>query len=79
MEIFFIQLLGEKVLLKYKDRVNDTYPFLPIGSAVLGADFGMQGNFVLEQEDILATVVIEETKTFEFFVKTKRIIFHENA
>lgn len=74
LEIFFIQLLGEKVLLKYKDRVNDTYPFLPIGSAVLGADFGMQGNFVLEQEDILATVVIEETKTFEFFIKTKRII-----
>ena len=74
LEVFFVKLLGEKVHLKYKDRVNDTYPFLPLGSATLGADFGMQGNFILEQEDILATVVIEETKTFEFFVKTKRII-----
>ena len=74
LETFFFNLLGEKVLLKYKDRVNDTYPFLPIGSGMLGADFGLQGNFILEQEDILATVVIEETKTFDFFMKTKRII-----
>jgi hypothetical protein len=74
LEILFVQLMGEKVLLKYKDRVNDTYPFLPIGSAILGASFGMQGDFILEQEDILATVVIEETKTFEFFMKTKKII-----
>jgi len=74
LEVLFTQLLGERVILKYKDRVNDTYPFLPIGSAVLGANFGMQGNFVLEQEDVSATVVIEETKSFEYFVKTKRII-----
>lgn len=74
LEVFFFQLLGGEVNLKYKDRVNDTYPFLPIGSGILGADFGLQGNFVLEQEDVLATVVIEETKTFEFFVKTRRIV-----
>lgn len=72
-ELFF-QLLGEEVILKYKDRVNDTYPFLPIGSGILGANFGLQGNFILEQEDILATVVTQETKPFEFFVKTKRIV-----
>lgn len=74
LETFFEQLLSEKVLLKYKDRVNDTYPFLPIGSGILGENFGLQGNFVLEHEDIAVTVVIQETKPFEFFVKTKRVI-----
>lgn len=74
LEIFFEQLLNEKVILKYKDRIIDTYPFLPIGSGILGENFGTQGNFVLEQEDILATLVIQETKPFEFFVKTKRIV-----
>ncbi|MDG1331762.1 MAG: hypothetical protein P8P74_05500 [Crocinitomicaceae bacterium] len=74
LEEFFLQLLGEKVLLTYKDRINDVETYLPIGSGMLGADFGLQGAFVLEQEDILATIVIEESKSFEFFIKTKNII-----
>lgn len=74
LEEFFQQFLGERVLLKYKDRINDVESYLPIGEGVLGANFGLQGAFVLEQEDILATVVIEETKPFEFFGKTKMVI-----
>ena len=74
LEKFFEGLLGEKILLVYKDRVNDVESYLPIGSGVLGANFGLQGKFVLEQEDILATVVIKETKPFEFFGKIKNVI-----
>jgi hypothetical protein len=74
LEKFLYQLLNEKVLLTYKDRINDVETYLPIGSGMLGATFGLQGAFVLEQEDILAAVVIEESKPFEFFVKTKSII-----
>lgn len=74
LEVFMEQLLGEKTILKYKDCVNDVQPFLPIGSGILGASFGMQGEFVLEQEDVQATVVIEESKPFEFFGRTKMVI-----
>jgi len=74
LEVFFEQLLNEKVLLTYKDKVNDVETYLPIGSGMLGATFGLQGEFVMEQKDILATVVIEETKPFEFFGKMKNII-----
>ena len=74
LETFFFQLLGEKVLLKYKDRPNDTLAFEPIGSGILGASLGLQGDFVLEQEDVLATVIIEESKPYDYFVKTRMIV-----
>lgn len=74
LEVFLEQLLGEKTILKYKDHVNSEQPFLPIGSGILGASFGMQGEFVFEQEDVQATVVIEESKPFEFFGRTKKVI-----
>ncbi|MFK7787134.1 MAG: hypothetical protein AB8B56_18580 [Crocinitomicaceae bacterium] len=74
LEAFFHQLLGEKVLLAYKDKINDVESFLPIGDGILGANFGLQGGFVMEQSDVLATVVIEESKPFEFFGKVKMII-----
>lgn len=74
LEKLFKQLLGETILLSYKDRINDVESYSPIGSGVLGASFGLQGGFVLEQEDILATVVIEEAKPFEFYGKIKNTI-----
>ena len=74
LEFFFEQLIGEKVLLKYKDKINDTYSFLPIGAGILGENFGIQGDFVMEQEDVQATVMIKETKSFEFYKKTRGII-----
>jgi len=74
LEVFFEQLISEKVLLKYRDKVNDSFPFLPVGEGILGQNFGTQGKFVLEQEDVVVTVVIQETKPFEFFVKTRRIV-----
>lgn len=74
LEEFFTSLLGVKVILEYKDRVIDTYPFQPIGVGVLGDNFGLQGDFVLEHDDVLATVVIKESKPFDYFVKTKRVI-----
>ena len=74
LEDFFISLLGVKVILEYKDRIIDAYPFEPIGVGILGESMGLQGDFVLEQDDVLATVVIEETKPYDYFVKTKRVI-----
>jgi len=74
LETFFFQLLGEKVHIKYIDRPNDTLAFEPIGSGTLGADFGLQGNFILEQEDVLVTVIIEESKPYDYFVKTRMIV-----
>lgn len=74
LEKFFTSLLGQKVILEYKERVIDTYPFQPIGVGILGENFGLQGNFVLEHDDVSATVVIEETKSYDYFVKTKRVV-----
>ena len=41
LEKFLYQLLNEKVLLTYKDRINDVETYLPIGSGMLGATFGL--------------------------------------
>ena len=74
LETFFECLLGEKIVLKYSDQINESQLFLPIGSGRLGMDLGIQGDFVLEQQDVLATVVLQEAKPFDFFERIKRVI-----
>ncbi len=53
-------IMGYTVGLKYKRKIIGDSPFLELGHGVIGYDFGLHGKVVSEQDDVIATIDLEE-------------------
>ena len=64
-------LLGYKVILKYKKNWIGESPFSGLGEGVLGHTFGTQGVVEAEHDNVLATIIMHESKGLKFLMKNK--------
>lgn len=74
LEKLFRSILGFDVLLAYKTCVLDQSPFMALGDGILGYNFGTQGEVVSEQDDIYATILLEEQQDYKTLTKNRSII-----
>ncbi|WP_194765663.1 hypothetical protein [Tamlana sp. I1] len=74
LETLFRSILGFDVLLEYKPCVLEESPFEVLGQGVLGYNLGTQGPVTSEQDDIYATLLLEESLDYKTLEKHREII-----
>jgi|GEM_PF-140145 len=67
-------ILGFGVLLEYKPCALKESPFKAIGKGVIAYDFGTQGPVISEQDDIYATILLEEHQDYKTLEKNRNIV-----
>ncbi|WP_271783478.1 hypothetical protein [Aquimarina algiphila] len=74
LEKLFRSILGFDVVLEYKPCTLDDSPFMALGEGVLGYDLGTHGPVISEQDDVYATIILEEQLDYKTLEKNRNII-----
>ncbi len=74
LEKLFRSILGFDVILEYRKCILEDSPFEILGNGVLGHDLGTHGPVVSEQDDIYATLLLEENLEYKTLRKNRDII-----
>lgn len=70
----FHSIMNIDILLEYKTCVLRESPFMPLGSGILGFDLGTQGPVISEQDDLCATVLLDQQQDYETLEDTRTIV-----
>ncbi len=74
LEKLLRSILGFNVLLTYTTCVLNQSPFKALSKGFLGYDFGTQGAVVSEQDDVCATIMLEEQLDYKALDQNRIII-----
>ncbi len=74
LEMLLHAILVHKIRLTYTTKILIESPFECLGFCVLGYDFGTQGPVVSEQDDIIATVIMDKIPAYKELKKSTHII-----
>ncbi|MFL1895012.1 hypothetical protein ACJRPK_04875 [Aquimarina sp. 2-A2] len=74
LEKLLRSIMGFEVTIAYKACVLSESPFSSLGTGILGYDLGTQGAVISEQDDICATMMLEELQDYQTLIKHQEII-----
>ncbi len=74
LEKLFRSILGFDVLLEYRPCILEDSPFMALSEGVLGYNLGIHGSVISEQDDIYATIILEEQLDYKTLEKNRSII-----
>ncbi|MBL4746746.1 MAG: hypothetical protein JKY08_10305 [Flavobacteriaceae bacterium] len=74
LEVLLAAILGDDISLEYKRKTLLESPFKDLGPCILGYNFGTKGPVISEQDDILATIIMDKSPTYKVLLKNISII-----